>query len=326
MRVLVTGGAGYIGSVVVDRLIDEGATVIVLDDLSQGHRAAIHPAAEFVEATLSDRAALAEAFTRHQPQTVMHFAAHAHVGESMERPFLYLGENVLNGVALFETAIKHGVRRFVFSSTANLFSSPQQVPITEDEVVSPGSPYGESKWILERMLHWMEQVHGARFAVLRYFNAAGATQARGEDHTPERRLIPLVLDVAAGRRESITILGDDYPTPDGTCIRDFVHVSDIAAAHVLVMQALDHGSHTFHIGSGTGNSVREVITLAGEVTGREIPTIIGERRPGDPAILVASSSRIRAELGWQPRYDDLRGIIATAWAWRESHPHGYSDA
>lgn len=315
MKVLVTGGAGYIGSATVLQLVEAGDEVVVFDDLSQGHREAVHPDAVLVEGDLADRAAVDRALAEHRPEGILHFASRTLVGESMERPFLYLGENVRNGLNLLESAAEHGVRRFILSSTANLFGLPDRIPIEEDAPIRPGSPYGESKYLLERMLHWMDDRFGMRYAALRYFNACGAVSPeRGEDHDPETHLIPLVLQVALGQRESVTIFGDDYDTPDGTCVRDYVHVADLAQAHVLALRALDRGSRTYNLGNGRGFSVREVIETAREVTGHPIPAIDDDPRPGDPARLVASSDRARELLGWQPRRD-LEDIIASAWEW-----------
>ncbi|HEV2146428.1 MAG TPA: UDP-glucose 4-epimerase GalE, partial [Longimicrobiaceae bacterium] len=320
MKVLVTGGAGYIGSATVLQLVEAGDEVVVFDDLSQGHREAVHPDAVLVEGDLADRAAVDRALAEHRPEGILHFASRTLVGESMERPFLYLGENVRNGLNLLESAAEHGVRRFILSSTANLFGLPDRIPIEEDAPIRPGSPYGESKYLLERMLHWMDDRFGMRYAALRYFNACGAVSPeRGEDHDPETHLIPLVLQVALGQRESVTIFGDDYDTPDGTCVRDYVHVADLAQAHVLALRALDRGSRTYNLGNGRGFSVREVIETARAVTGHPIPAVVGPRRPGDPAVLVAGSGRIRRELGWEPRHPDLRGIVESAWAWHRAH-------
>lgn len=324
MKVLVTGGAGYIGSVAVEKLIIAGHSVVVFDNLSQGHLAAVHPAASFVEGDLSDLGALERLFTVHRPEAVMHFAARSLVGESMNQPFLYLGDNVTNGLNLLRACVTHGVRRFILSSTANLFDRPAKVPIDETVEIIPGSPYGESKFILERMLHWLDRTHGLRYACLRYFNAAGATEALGEDHTPETHLIPLVLGVAQGKRQGVTIFGHDYPTRDGTCVRDYVHVEDLAAAHILALGALEQGSRTYNLGNGLGFSVKEVVEAARSITGHPIPVIVGERRPGDVATLVAGSEKIRRELGWEPRYPQLHDIVASAWAWHQRHPHGYA--
>jgi UDP-glucose 4-epimerase len=324
MKILVTGGAGYIGSIVVEQLIKGGDSVVVFDNLSQGHRAAVHPNATFIEDDLIDRQAVDDLLSTHKPDAIMHFASKTLVGESMEKPFLYLGENVLCGINLLESAVAHGVRRFILSSTANLFDDPLRIPIAETERIVPGSPYGESKFILERMLYWMDRIHGMRYAALRYFNAAGASPERGEDHHPELHLIPIVLSVAMGKREKVTIFGDDYPTRDGTCVRDYIHILDLAQAHILALQALDRGSRTYNLGNGQGFSIQEVLQAARAVTGHPIPAEVGPRRPGDPAELIASSETIRSELGWKPEYPDLRQIIETAWAWHLAHPNGYA--
>jgi UDP-glucose 4-epimerase len=324
MKILVTGGAGYIGSITVEELIGAGDEVVVLDNLYQGHRAAVHPDAAFVQVDLADKGAVDAVMAEHRPDGIMHFASYTLVGESMEQPFLYLRDNIVNGLNLIQSAVDHGVRRFILSSTANLFDEPETMPIAETERIVPGSPYGESKHILERYLHWMDEIYGLRYAALRYFNAAGATEERGEDHDPETHLIPLVLQVALGQREHITIFGDDYNTPDGTCVRDYIHVVDLAQAHILALQALDQGSRKYNLGNGRGFSVQEVIQTAREVTGHPIPAQAGPRRAGDPGILVAGSETIRRELGWQPRYPDLRTIIETAWRWHQANPNGYA--
>ena len=326
MKILVTGGAGYIGSIVVEQLIAAGESVVVFDNLSQGHRAAVHPDAAFVRGDLADRAAVNAVFDGHQPEAIMHFASKTLVGESMERPFLYLGENVTCGLNLLQSAVEHGVRRFILSSTANLFDDPERIPIAETERIVPGSPYGESKNILERILYWLDRVYGFRYAALRYFNAAGASVERGEDHDPELHLIPLVLGVALGKRKQVTIFGDDYPTPDGTCVRDYIHVLDLAQAHILALHALDKGSRRYNLGNGQGFTVKEVIETAREITGHPIPAEIGPRRPGDPATLIASSETICKELGWKPRYPNLHDIVESAWRWHLAHPNGYEGA
>lgn len=323
MKILVTGGAGYIGSIVTEQLVKAGEAVVVFDNLYQGHRAAVHPEAAFVEGDLADRAAVDAVFAEHRPDAVLHFASHTLVGESMEKPFLYLGQNITNGLNLFQSALEHNVRRLIMSSTANLFDDPERMPIDEAERIVPGSPYGESKFILERMLHWLDRIHGFRYAALRYFNAAGASEERGEDHEPEMHLIPIVLGVAMGKREHIKIFGDDYPTRDGTCVRDYVHVLDLAQAHILALRALDQGSRVYNLGNGQGFTVKEVVETAREITGHPIPAQVVARRPGDPAVLIASSDKIRQELGWQPQYSNLRDIIGSAWRWHQSHPDGY---
>jgi UDP-glucose 4-epimerase len=325
VKVLVTGGAGYIGSVVVEELIREGDRVTVLDNLYQGHRSAVHPQAEFVLGDLADAGAVRGLFAQRRFDAVMHFASNTLVGESVQVPLKYVGDNVTNGIDLLRTMIDHGVHRFILSSTANLFDQPEEVPITEEEQIIPGSPYGESKFILERILHWLDRIHGFRYAALRYFNAAGATAERGEDHSPETHLIPLVLQVALGQREQIQVYGSDYPTRDGTCVRDYIHVTDLAQAHILALRALDEGSRTYNLGNGQGYTVREVIEMARQVTGHPIPSVDGPRRPGDPPELVAGSGKIRRELGWRPRFADLRDIVQSAWNWHQTHPSGYED-
>ncbi len=325
MKVLVTGGAGYIGSIAVEQLIEAGESVVVFDNLYQGHTAAVHPEAAFVQGDLADRASIDAALAGHQPDAIMHFAAYSLVGESMEKPFKYIGTNVTNGLNLLQSAVEHNVNRFILSSTANLFDDPERIPIDEDERIVPGSPYGESKYILERMLHWLDRTTDMRYAALRYFNAAGASPERGEDHDPESHLIPIVLQVALGQREQIAIFGDTYDTPDGTCVRDYIHVIDLAQAHILALRALDQGSRIYNLGNGRGFSVKEVIETAREVTGHPIPAKMAPARPGDVATLIASSNKIRQELGWEPRFPELRDIIDTAWQWHKHHPNGYQD-
>ena len=326
MKILVTGGAGYIGSVVVEELIAKGESVVVFDNLSQGHRGAVHPEALFVEGDLAHRAQVDAVFSEHRPDAVMHFASRTLVGESMQKPFLYLSDNVTNGLNLFMSMVEHGVKRVILSSTANLFDQPERMPIDESERIVPGSPYGESKFILERALHWLDRIYDLRFACLRYFNAAGATAARGEDHDPELHLIPLVIQVAMGQREKALIFGSDYPTRDGTCVRDYVHVVDLAQAHILALGALESSSRFYNLGNGDGFTVKEVIDTVRAVTGLEIRAEIAPRRTGDPAVLVAASGKIRKELGWSPRFPHVREIIESAWLWHKSNPNGYVPA
>ena len=323
MRVMVTGGAGYIGSVAAEVLLDHDHEVVVFDNLSQGHRAAVPDAAIWVSGDLSVTDEVQSAMAIHRPDAVMHFAARSLVGESMAHPFPYLRDNVVNGLNLIEACVAAGVGRFILSSTANLFGQAMSPLIDEHCAISPGSPYGESKWALERALHWVAETQGLRYASLRYFNAASASAMRGEHHEPETHLIPLVLQAAAGRRECITIFGDDYDTPDGTCVRDYVHVLDLAKAHVLALTALEERNLIYNLGNGEGFSVRQVIDTARRVTGKVIPEQIGPRRAGDPPRLVASSELIRKELGWQPRHADLESIIASAWRWQQQFPLGY---
>ena len=323
MKILVTGGAGYIGSVVSEQLIARGDQVVVYDNLYQGHQQAVHQQAEFIQGDLKDRRALRQVFSERSFDGVMHFASYTLVGESMEKPFLYLGDNVTNGLNLLQEALAHGVKRFILSSTANLFEKPDKIPIDEGEQITPGSPYGESKNILERIMAWLDYTVGLRYAALRYFNAAGASESYGEDHDPETHLIPLVLKVALGKLPQIKVFGADYHTKDGTCVRDYIHVIDLAQAHILALDALDHGSRTYNLGNGQGFSVNEVIESARRITARPINQMIGNRRPGDPATLIASSAKIRRELGWQPRYPNLDDIIESAWKWHVDHPDGY---
>jgi UDP-glucose 4-epimerase len=325
MNILVTGGAGYIGSHVVEELCEAGERVVVFDNLYTGHREAVDPRAQFVLGDLKDTEAVKRLFDEHRFDGVMHFASYTLVGESMQQPFLYLGDNVTNALNLFRAMIDHDVKRFILSSTANLFDAPERIPIDEKERIVPGSPYGESKFIIERMLHWLDRVHGLRHAALRYFNAAGASPrgGHGEAHLHETHLIPLILQAALGLREKITIFGDDYPTPDGTCVRDYIHVTDLAQAHILALQALDNGSRTYNLGNGLGYSVKEMIDAARQITGRPIKAEIGPRRPGDPATLIAGSETIKRELGWAPEFASLEAIIGTAWEWHRTHPQGY---
>jgi len=326
-RFLVTGGAGYVGSHLVLALIERGAKVVVLDDLRQGHRGAIPAEAEFVQADLADRRRLAEVFAGWKFDAVFHFAALSLVGESMRDPMRYFLENVGNSLGLADAAVKAGVTKFVLSSTAALFGDPASVPIAEDAALSPTNAYGESKLMVERGLAWADRVHGLRSACLRYFNAAGADPAGriGEDHEPETHLVPLAIGAAMGTRPPLTVFGTDYPTPDGTCIRDYIHVTDLADAHIRVLDQLDQRSVRYNIGNGTGYSVKQVIDTVAAVSGRVVPHSLGPRRAGDPAVLVASSERLRSETGWSPRFGALEDIVRTAWAWHAAHPKGYDD-
>jgi UDP-glucose 4-epimerase len=325
MRALVTGGAGYIGSVVVEELLLAGAErVVALDDLSKGHADAVTSPAVLVRGDIGDRELVARTCREHRIDIVVHMAARSLVGESVTKPSIYYDTNLSRGLALLDAMVEAGVLRIVFSSTAAVYGEPAGSPITEDFATVPTNPYGETKLAFERALAWYEGAHGLRYASLRYFNAAGATAGNGEQHDPETHLIPIVLDVARGRREVVTIFGDDYATADGTCVRDYIHVSDLARAHAMAIPALERRSHIFNLGCGGGYSVAEVIAVARQVTGEPIATAVGPRRAGDPAILVASSDRIRAELGWQPARQDLAAIIGDAWAWLGSHPDGYA--
>jgi UDP-glucose 4-epimerase len=321
MKILVAGGAGYIGSCTTEYLLDRGHEVVVYDSLVKGHRDAVDPRARLLHGDLADRDRVFEALRAERPEGVIHFAAFIEVGESMRDAALYFRNNVANGLNLLDAAVDCGVRKLVFSSTAAVYGMPATVPIPETEPTKPINAYGESKLIFEKMLRWYNEVHGLGYTALRYFNAAGATERRGEDHHPESHLIPIILQAAMGQRPHVQVFGDDYPTPDGTCIRDYIHVSDLAQAHLLALESPLCGS--FNVGSGSGFSVKEIIQVAREITGKPIPVITAPRRPGDPPRLVSDSTRARTELGWTPRFDDVRTIVASAWAWRQRHPNGY---
>jgi len=327
MRVLVTGGAGYIGSVVADHLLRAGHTVTVLDNLIMGWREAVPAAAEFVHADTGDEAAIDSLFNSHQFDAVMHFAALIEAGESVKVPEQYFDNNSLRTLTLLRAMLRHQVRRFVFSSTAAVYGEPQIVPIPEDHPLAPTNAYGESKLIVEQMLAWFHRAHGFRYASLRYFNAAGATPARGEAHHSESHLIPLILQVPLGQREFISIFGSDYPTKDGTCVRDFIHIDDLASAHLLALQGLETNATLIcNLGSGSGFTVREVIDIARQVTGHPIPVRKVSRRAGDPAVLIASSEKAQRLLGWRPQNSNVESIVRSAWEWHRSHPHGYCSA
>ena len=324
-RILVAGGAGYIGSVVVARLLARGYEPVVYDDLSHGHRAALPTGALLIEGDIGDRAALDRAFSEIRPQAVMHFAAFIEAGESMQRPEKYFRNNTASALTLLEAVLAHKVLRFVFSSTAALYGTPDKTPIEETAPLHPANAYGESKLLVEQMLAWFHRIHGLRYASLRYFNVAGAAAEQGEDHHPESHLIPLAFEVALGARKEFAIFGTDYPTPDGTCIRDYIHVSDLADAHLLVLEALKEKERLiYNLGNGQGFSVREVIETVRLVTGHPVPARESPRRPGDPAVLVASSEKIKKELGWQAKFADLESIVRSAWEWRKAHPDGYA--
>jgi UDP-glucose 4-epimerase len=325
-RFLVTGGAGFIGSHMVLALRDQGATVVVLDNLAIGHADAVPAGVRLVVGDLRDAATVQDVVNDGAWDAVFHFAALSLVGESMQRPFTYFRDNVVGGLNLIEACAQAGVKRFVLSSTANLFGTPETIPIPDDAPIQPSSPYGESKRMLEQMLHWADALHGMRSARLRYFNAAGADPVgrAGEDHRPETHLIPAAIDAALGWRDPLLLFGEDYPTPDGTCIRDYVHVTDLVQAHLQVLKLLDAGSVALNVGTGQGFSVRQVIEAVGRVTGRAVPLQPAPRRAGDPAVLVADATRLRALTGWAPRITALDDIVATAHAWRAAHPHGYA--
>ena len=326
-RYLVTGGAGYVGSHVVLALLDRGDEVVVLDNLSTGHRAAVAPGAAFVKADLGSAKDVAEVFAGWRFDAVFHLAALSLVGESMRQPLHYVRANVNNSVGLAEAAVKAGVLRFVFSSTAAIFGVPRDIPIAEDAPAVPVNPYGDSKLMVEKALGWAQAAHGLRSACLRYFNAAGADPRgrAGEDHDPETHLIPRTIMGALGRAAPVSVFGTDYDTPDGTAMRDYVHVADLAAAHLAVLPRLEEGSVAYNLGNGAGHSVFEVIAAIERVSGQKVPHHIGPRREGDPPVLVASSARIKAETQWRPVHDRLDDIVRTAWDWHVAHPEGYGD-
>jgi UDP-glucose 4-epimerase len=324
MQVLVTGGAGYIGSVVGEQLLSDGHHVVVYDNLAKGHREAVVSGAEFVEGDLLDAGKLRQTLNDNQIEAVIHMAAYSLVGESSEQPAKYYHNNVVAGFVLLDAMRECGVRRIVFSSTAATYGEPEAQPIFETAPTNPTNPYGETKLAFERAMHWHERAYGLRYASLRYFNAAGASEKCGEDHDPETHIIPITLQVAAAKRSLVEIYGDDYPTADGTCIRDYIHVIDLARAHILALGVLSERSAIYNLGcGGAGYSVREVIEAARKVTGKEIPVRVGPRRAGDPALLIASSDKIKSELGWQPQFQDLGVIIESAWRWMLDHPDGY---
>lgn len=324
MNILVTGGAGYIGSATAEALLKAGHSVTVYDSLITGHRAAVPEGATFVQADLSDSHTLAEALTRSKFDAVMHFAAFIEAGESMKDPGRFYHNNFTNALALMETAVRAGVKRFVLSSTAAVFASSDD-PLTEDSPLGPTNVYGHTKLMVEQALEWYRQIHGLHFAALRYFNACGALPGRGEAHQPESHLIPLVLQVSLGLRESVGIYGTDYPTPDGTCIRDYVHVEDLATAHLAALVRLAPGRGIkVNLGTGRGYSVREVLEACRRVTGHPIPAVVGPRRPGDPPELVADARLAGELLDWTPRYATIEPIVETAWRWHQTHPRGYA--
>jgi UDP-glucose 4-epimerase len=324
MRVLVVGGAGYIGSIVADRLVQEGHTVTVLDNLCMGWRESVPVEAAFIKADMGDSAALAPIFEAGRFDAVMHFAAFIEAGESVKHPELYFENNASRTLTLLQTMLRYGVDRLVFSSTAAVYGEPQQVPIAEDHPLFPTNAYGESKLIVERMLGWLHSAHGLRYASLRYFNAAGASGKRGEAHRTESHLIPLILQVPLGKRPNIAIFGTDYPTADGTCIRDFIHVDDLATAHLLALAGLEeHPRLVCNLGSGTGFTVRQIVEITRAITGHSIPVEERPRREGDPAVLIASNEKIHDTLGWTPHASDIENIVRSAWDWHKSHPNGY---
>ena len=323
MAILVVGGAGYIGSVTVAELLEAGHQVTVLDSLVTGHAQAVSPGAELVVGDLADHKLLDDIFRRWKFDGVVFYGGFIAAGESMQVPGRYFLNNVANVINLLNAMVDHGVFRFVFSSSAGVYGDPPTAPIPEEAPIAPLSPYGESKAVVERLLRWYDSQCGLRYVSLRYFNAAGGTEKLGEDHRPETHLIPLVLEVALGKRDTIEIYGVDYPTPDGTCIRDYVHVADLAQAHFLALERCQKGSAVYNVGNGQGFSNRDVIETARRVTGHSIPAREAPRRPGDPAVLVAGADRARRELGWEPRFPGLAEIVESAWRWHQAHPNGY---
>lgn len=323
MNVFVTGGAGYIGSVCVEELLNAGHTVTVFDNLTEGHRSAVDPRASLVVADFNDRQVIADAVAAAKPEAVIHFAAHALVGESMTNPSKYFRNNVGGGINLLDACVAAGVRKFVFSSTCATYGVPERMPMDETLPQRPVNPYGESKLMFEKVLSWYRELHGIDFVAFRYFNAAGASAQFGEHHRIETHLIPNVLKVALGQKEQVDIFGTDYPTPDGTCVRDYIHIADLAQAHIL---ALAPGKSGFYnLGNGEGFSVREVIEACQRISGRPIKAVEKDRRPGDPPRLVAAAQKAYGELGWKPRYPKLDQIVQTAWDWHVTHPAGYPD-
>lgn len=322
MKILVVGGAGYIGSVCTELLLDEGHDVAVFDNLSEGHRAAVAPRAEFFGGELGDAAQIRSALTTFEPEAVMHFAASALVGESMQDPSKYFRNNIGNGLNLLDAMIATGVNRLVFSSTCAIFGPPERLPIDETLPKNPINPYGESKLAFEKILRWYGEIHGLRFVSLRYFNAAGASEKFGEQHRIETHLIPNVLKVALGQKPHVDIYGTDYDTPDGTCIRDYIHIRDLSQAHILALKSSE--SEFYNLGTGGGTSVREVIEACRKITGQKISTVEKPRRPGDPARLVAASEKIQRELGWSPKFQNIDAIIESAWRWHQKFPNGYA--
>ena len=328
MRILVLGGAGYIGSHTVYELVDAGYEVIVVDNLLTGFKEAVHPQAKFYEGDIRDKIFLDNILSKEKIDGVIHFAASSQVGESMKNPLKYYNNNLCGTEVLLESMVEHGIDKIVFSSTAATYGEPERTPILETDPTNPTNCYGETKKSMERMFYWVEKAHGLRYVSLRYFNACGAhiSGKIGEAHNPETHLIPIILQAAQGTRDHISIFGTDYPTSDGTCIRDYIHVTDLAQAHILAVEYLMKGgkSDIFNLGNGVGFSVREVIEKAKEVTQKDIKVVEESRRSGDPAVLIASSDKAKTVLGWKPEYDDLKTIIKTAWKWHSTHPNGYS--
>ena len=329
MTIAVLGGAGYIGSHAVDQLIEKNYDVIVIDNLQTGHEESIHENARFYKGDLRDKEFLTRVFEAEKVEGILHFAANSLVGESMEEPLKYFNNNVYGTQVVLETMKQYGIKNIVFSSSAATYGEPKEIPINETATTTPENTYGETKLMMEKMLKWCDKAYGIKYVALRYFNVAGAKLdgSIGEDHTPESHLIPLILQTALGQREKISVFGDDYPTPDGTCIRDYIHVVDLIEAHILALEYLKAGneSNTFNLGSSTGFSVKEMIETARGVTGKDIPASIEERRAGDPSTLIASSDKAKELLGWKPQYTDIKDIIDSAWNWHVNHPNGYTE-
>ncbi|MDF2801756.1 MAG: UDP-glucose 4-epimerase [Anaerocolumna sp.] len=327
MTILVLGGAGYIGSHTTYELIDQGDDVVIIDNLETGYKEAVHPKARFYQGDIRDREFVDSVFDKEKIDAVIHFAANSLVGESMVNPLKYYDNNLCGTKVLLESMVVHGINKIVFSSTAATYGEPERVPILETDRTEPTNTYGETKLSMEKMFKWTDRAHGVKYVSLRYFNACGAHRsgAIGEAHNPETHLIPLILQVPNKKREAITIYGDDYDTEDGTCIRDYIHVSDLAQAHILAVKYLIEGNESsiFNLGNGVGFSVKEIIEAARKVTNDEIPAVIAQRRAGDPAKLIASSEKARSILTWKPEYVNIEDIIESAWKWHKSHPNGY---
>lgn len=327
MAILVLGGAGYIGSHTVYELIDNGADVVVADNLQTGHLQALHPKARFYEGDIRDKAFLDNLFKKEKIDAVIHFAANSLVGESMVEPLKYYDNNLYGTMILLKSMVENGIDKIVFSSTAATYGEPESIPILETDKTEPTNTYGETKLSMEKMFKWVSQAHGMRYVSLRYFNACGAHLSGkiGEAHNPESHLIPIILQVPNGQRKSVAIYGEDYNTKDGSCVRDYIHVTDLAQAHILAVKYLKNGgeSNVFNLGNGVGFSVKEVIETARKVTGHPIPAVVSSRRAGDPAVLIASSTKAKEILGWTPKHDSLEEIIATAWKWHKHHPNGF---
>ncbi|MVX62474.1 UDP-glucose 4-epimerase GalE [Clostridium chromiireducens] len=329
MSILVCGGAGYIGSHTVHELIKQNKDVIIVDNLQSGHLKAVHPKAKFYKGDIRDAEFLDKVFSENNVEAIIHFAANSLVGESMVKPLLYFNNNVYGMQILLESMVKHDIKYIVFSSTAAVYGEPKRIPISEGDETNPTNTYGETKLTMEKMMKWVNKANGINYVSLRYFNAAGALEdgSIGEDHSPESHLIPLILQVPLGKRDAITVFGEDYDTPDGTCIRDYIHVLDLADAHIKAVEYLQKGneSNIFNLGNGFGFSVKEMIDSARETTNEEINVVVGERRAGDPARLIASNEKARKLLGWTPKYTDVKAIIKTAWTWHKNNPNGYED-